>query len=48
MEGESLKNQTILITVEEGYGDIIQYSRFLHLLGKWNPKKLYLHQEKLK
>lgn len=39
-KGEPLNNQTILITAEEGYGDIIQYSRFLHLLGKWNPKKI--------
>lgn len=39
--GQDLTNRTILVIGEQGHGDILQFSRFVNNLKKYNPKKIY-------
>jgi tetratricopeptide (TPR) repeat protein len=39
---ESLKNKTIIISYEQGYGDMIQFSRFIYNIQEKQPKKIIL------
>jgi tetratricopeptide (TPR) repeat protein len=40
--GEDLTNKTILIQEEQGFGDNIQFIRYIEYLKKQNPKKIYV------
>ena len=42
--GESLIDKTITIVAEQGFGDIIQYARFLPYLKVMGAKKVVLLQ----
>jgi len=41
-KGEELENKTILIQEEQGFGDNIQFIRYIEILEKQNPKKIYV------
>lgn len=42
-KGEPLENRSILITSEQGFGDIIQFSRYIaHFKNKYRPAKIIL------
>lgn len=41
-QGESLSGKSILVWNEQGYGDMIQFSRFLPLLRNQSPAAIYL------
>jgi len=41
--GESLTDKTILVIGEQGHGDVLQFSRFVADLKKYNPKKICFH-----
>ncbi|MES2206634.1 MAG: tetratricopeptide repeat protein [Pseudomonadota bacterium] len=41
-KGESLANKTLLVWVEQGYGDTLQFCRFLPLLKKMGAKHITL------
>ena len=38
--GEDLNNKTILVIGEQGHGDMLQFSRFVTDLKRYNPKKI--------
>ena len=38
--GEELSDKTILVLGEQGHGDMLQFSRFVAALKKFNPKKI--------
>lgn len=38
--GEDLTDKTILVLGEQGHGDVLQFSRFVADLKKYNPKKI--------
>ncbi|MDD2697334.1 MAG: tetratricopeptide repeat protein [Arcobacteraceae bacterium] len=40
--GENITNKTILIQEEQGFGDNIQFIRYIELIKKENPKKIYV------
>lgn len=41
-KGEELKNKTILIQEEQGFGDNIQFIRYIKRIVEENPKKIYV------
>lgn len=41
-DGENLKEKTILIQEEQGFGDNIQFIRYINLIKQQNPKKIYV------
>ena len=43
-EGQSLLGKTIVVQMEQGFGDIIQMARFLPMLKAWGAKELYVFQ----
>jgi len=47
-QGESLENKTLLIVCEQGYGDAIQFARYIPLIQKSNNKILLRCRQPLK
>jgi hypothetical protein len=43
-KGERLLGKTIVVQMEQGYGDVIQMARFLPMLKAWGAKEVYILQ----
>jgi len=44
--GQNIENKTILVYSEQGFGDSIQFIRYIALLSKQRPKAIYLETHK--
>ncbi|MCC5974526.1 MAG: tetratricopeptide repeat protein [Rubellimicrobium sp.] len=45
-QGEQLDGKTILVMPEQGFGDAIAFARFLPVLRRYNPARVFLHCER--
>ena len=46
-KGENLENKTILVVAEDGFGNTIQFSRYLETLSQLNGKIVFKCQDEL-